>query len=128
MLEDDTAAKLEKAGVPFARGLFADKTTKDYARLIVKVRFNVPNGFVYPLEPEVKLLQGVRLSRDPSIEFQAVSWSLGGVGNKDEMPMMRSLIADLSDRFRRYLSESEASLLGTDKSRTPNTSASGGFR
>lgn len=99
MLEDDTAAKLEKAGIPFARGLFADKTTKDYARLIVRVRFNVPNGFVHPLEPEVTLQQSVRLSRDPSIEFEAVSWSRGGVGNKDEMPMMRSLIADLIDRF-----------------------------
>src|SRR5258708_17048061 len=47
MLEDDTAAKLEKAGIPFARGLLADNTTKDYARLIVRVRFNVPNGFVH---------------------------------------------------------------------------------
>lgn len=120
MLEDDTAAKLEKAGIPFARGLFADQTTKDYARLIVKVRFNVPNGFVHPLEPEVTLMQSVRLSRDPSIEYEAVSWSLGGTGNKDETPMMRSLIANLIDSFiRDYLSVNpkQSASSGKDKSR-----------
>lgn len=99
MLEDDATAKLEKAGIPFSRSRSVDKIGKDYARLIVLVRLNVPNGFVHPLEPELKLLQTVRLSRDPSIEFDAVSWSLGGVGNKAEIPMMRSLIADLIDRF-----------------------------
>jgi hypothetical protein len=120
MLEDDTAAKLEKAGIPFARGLFADKTTKDYSRLIVRARFNVPNGFVHPLEPEVTLLQRVRLSRDPSIEFEAVSWTLEGVGNKDEIPMMRSLIATIIDSFiRDYLSvnPNQSASSGKDKSK-----------
>lgn len=120
MLEDDTAAKLEKAGIPFARGLFADKITKDYARLIVRVRFNVPNGFVSPLEPEVQLLQTVRLARDPSIEFDAVSWSLGGFGNKDETPMMRRLIAGIIDRFiDDYLSVNpkQSASSGKDKSK-----------
>jgi hypothetical protein len=120
MLEDETAAKLEKAGIPFARGLFADQTTKDYARLIVRVRFNVPNGFVSPLEPEVKLLQTVRLARDNSIEFDAVTWSLTGFGNKLEIPMMRSLIATLIDSFiRDYLSVNpkQSASSGKDKSR-----------
>jgi len=122
MLEDDTAAKLEKAGIPFARGLFADKTTKDYARLIVRVRFNVPNGYVHPLEPEVTLMQDVRLSRDPSIQYEAVSWSLGGTGNKDETPIMRSLIADLIDSFiRDYLSVNpkQSASAGKEKSKNP---------
>jgi len=121
MLEDDTAAKLEKAGIPFARGLFADKITKDYARLIVRVGLNVPNGFVYPLEPEVTLLQSVRLARDPSIEFDAVSWSLGGVGNTDEMPMMRRLIADLIDRFiEDYLSVNPKQSASSNQPRVSN--------
>lgn len=120
MLEDDMKAKLEKAGIPFSRSLVADKITKDYARLIVLVRLNVPNGFVQPLEPEVKLLQRVRLLRDPSIEFDAVSWSHRGTGNKLEMPMMQSLIAQLIDSFiRDYLSVNpkQSASSGKDKSR-----------
>ena len=120
MLEDDMKAKLEKAGIPFSRSLFADKITKDYAPLIVRVRLNVPNGFVSPLEPEVQLLQRVRLLRDPSIEFEAVSWSHAGFGNKLEIPMMRWLIADLIDSFiRDYLSVNpkQSASSGKDKSR-----------
>jgi hypothetical protein len=99
MLEDDTKAKLEKAGIPFSRSKFADN--KDYARLIILAKLDEPNGF----ETEVKLLQLVRLTRDPSIEFDAVTWRLGGVGNKLEMPIVRSQIADLIDRFiQDYLS------------------------
>jgi hypothetical protein len=121
MLEDDMKAKLEKAGVPFSRSRnWDERNAKDYARLVVRVRLNVPNGFVHPLEPEMQLMQTVRLARDPSIEFEAVSWSHGGVGNKLEMPMMRSLIADLIDSFiRDYLSVNpkQSASSGKDKSR-----------
>lgn len=97
MLEDDTKAKLQEAGIPFSRSRFAD----DNPRLIVLARLDKPNGF----EIEVKLLQTVRLTRDPSIEFDAVTWSLGGVGNTQEIPMIRRVIADLIDRFNKdYLS------------------------
>ena len=121
MLEDDTKAKLEKAGIPFSRSQSADKIAKDYARLIVLVRLNVPNGFVHPLEPEVKLLQRVRLARDPSIEFDAVSWSLEGVGNTDEMPMIRRLIADLIDRFiEDYLSVNSKQSASSNQPRVSN--------
>lgn len=122
MLEDDTVTKLEKAGIPFARGLFADKTTRDYARLIVRVRFNVPNGYVYPLEPTVTLMQDVRLSRDPSILYEAVSWSLGGTSNKDETPIMRMLIADLIDSFiRDYLSVNPNQSASSGKAKSRDT-------
>jgi hypothetical protein len=120
MIEDAMTAKLEKAGIPFTRSQSADKIGKDYARLMVLVRLNVPNGFVSPLEPEVKLLQTVRLARDPSIEFDAVTWSLAGFGNRLEIPMMRRLIADLIDSFiRDYLSVNpkQSASSGKDKSR-----------
>lgn len=116
MLEDDTAAKLEIAGIPFARGLFADKTTKDYVRLIVLAKLDKSNGF----EIEVKLLQSVRLTRDPSIEFFAVTWSRAGTGNKDEMTMIRHSLAGLIDSFiRDYLSVNpkQSASSGKEKSR-----------
>ena len=116
MLEDDTKAKLEKAGIPFSRSRFADDIGKDYARLIVLAKLDKPNGF----ETEVKLLQRVRLTRDPSIEFDAITWSLGGVGNKLEMPIVRSQIAGLVDRFiEDYLSVNpkQSASLGKDESK-----------
>jgi hypothetical protein len=120
MLEDDMKAKLEKAGIPFSRSLYADKITKEYPRLIVVVRLSVPNGYVYPLESEVKLLQRARLVRDPSIEFDAVSWSLGGTGNLLELPMLRRVIAGVIDSFiRDYLAQNpkQSASSGKDKSR-----------
>ena len=81
-----------------------------------KVPFDKPNDF----EIEVKLLQTVRLTRDPSIEFDAVTWSLGGVGNTQEIPMIRRVIADLIDRFiEDYLSVNpkQSASSGKDKSR-----------
>jgi hypothetical protein len=119
MLEDDLTAKLEKARIPFARHPFADNITKDYPRLIVLVRLNVPNGFVQPLAAEVKLMQSVRLLRDPSIQFEAVSWSHGGTGNKPEISMMRRVIADLTDSFiRDYLSVNPQQSAGPVKNKS----------
>jgi hypothetical protein len=118
MLEDDTKAKLEKVGIPFSRSRFADDIGKDYARLIVLAKLDKPNGF----ETEVKLLQRVRLTRDPSIEFDAVTWSLGGVGNKLEMPIVRSQIAGLIDRFiENYLSVNPKQSASSGKDESKDT-------
>jgi hypothetical protein len=118
MLEDDTKAKLEKVGIPFSRSRFADNIGKDYARLIVLAKLDKPNGF----ETEVKLLQRVRLTRDPSIEFDAVTWSLGGVGNKLEMPIVRSQIAGLIDRFiENYLSVNPKQSASSGKDESKDT-------
>lgn len=96
MLEADTKAKLEKAGIPFSRSRFGDEIDKaGNPRLIVKVTFDQLNGF----ETEVKLMQSVHLARDPSIVTNAVTWSLDGVGNKAEIAMIRRQIASLIDRF-----------------------------
>lgn len=117
MFEDDTKAKLEKAGIPFSQSRFVDDIGKaGNPRLIVLAKLDKPNGF----ETEVKLLQRVRLTRDPSIEFDAVTWSLGGVGNKLEMPIVRSQIAGLIDRFiGDYLSVNpkQSASLGKDESK-----------
>jgi hypothetical protein len=118
MLEDDTKAKLEKAGIPFSRSQFADEIGKDYGRLIVLAKLDMPNGF----ETEVKLLQRVRLARDPSIEFDAVTWSLAGVGNKLEIPTVRSQIADLIDRFiGDYLSVNPKQTASSGKNKSRDT-------
>jgi hypothetical protein len=99
MLEADTTAKLQKAGIPIFR--FADEIEKAGApQLVVLVTLDKPNGFVHPLVTEVKLLQRVRLARDPSIETDAVTWIIEGVGGpKLEIPMIRRQVASEIDRF-----------------------------
>jgi hypothetical protein len=79
MLEADTTAKLQETGIPLLR--FNDEIENAGSpQLIVLVTLDKPNGFVHPLVTEVKLLQKVRLARDPSIETDAVTWRLDGVG------------------------------------------------
>lgn len=99
MLEADAVAKLQKAGIPVLR--FAGEIQKAGGpRLILLVTLDKPNGFVHPIVTEVKLFQRVRLARDPSIEIDAVTWSLGGVGGpKLDVAVIRDLMSREVDRF-----------------------------
>ena len=106
MLEADLTAKLQEAGIPLLRN--ADELQKAGGpRLIVLLTLEKLNGFVHPVVIEVKLLQTVRLVRDPSIEYEAVTWSLGGVGGPElRIDMLRRLAAGTIDRFiQDYFSE-----------------------
>ena len=107
-VEADTKAKLEKAGIPFSRSRFEDEIGKaGDPRLVITVPMDEPNSSV-SLATEVKLLQLVRLSRDPSIETHAVTWSRegsvgGGLGLRDSR--IREQIGSEIDQFiRDYLS------------------------
>jgi len=99
MLEDETTAKLQNAGIPLFK--YADEIYKaGTPRLVVVVTMDKLNGFNHPLETEVKLMQRVLLARDTTIETDAVTWNLGGVGGpKLEIPMIRRQVAGLIDRF-----------------------------
>lgn len=99
MLEADAAAKLQNAGIPLF-GLADERNFKAGGpKLIVTVTLNKTNGFNYPIVTEVKLLQRARLVRNPSIEYDAITWSRNGVGGQLEIPIMRSQIASLIDQF-----------------------------
>jgi hypothetical protein len=101
MVEADATAKLQEAGIPFY-GL-VDKRNISAAgnpKLIVWVRLSTLNSMSYPVEVELKLMQMVRLARDPSIEeYDAVSWSRKGVEQKLEISKIRLLVANLLDQF-----------------------------
>jgi hypothetical protein len=101
LVEADAMAKLEGAGIPFYISP-SDPTRKaGYAILVITVTMDEFN----PVTTEVKLLQQVRLQRDPSIEFEAVTWSIGGgvgpkgIGPEREAPMIRHQVAGEVDRF-----------------------------
>ena len=100
MLEADATAKLQNAGIPLFGSVDKRNSTAGGPKLIVMVTLDKPNGFIHPIETELKLLQRVRLSRDPSIEFDALTWSQEGVGApKLEIPIIRRLVANHLDRF-----------------------------
>jgi hypothetical protein len=100
MLEADTTAKLQTAGIPLLK--FNDEIDKAGSpQLVVMVTLDIPNGYVNPIVTEVKLLQRVRLARDSSIELDAATWSAYGVGNKLDFARIRRLVATNIDQFIR---------------------------
>ena len=73
----DAAAKLERAGIRFYTSPSDPRRAAGYGVLVITVTMNDATD-LKNIETEVKLLQSVRLSRDPSIEFEAVTWLNGG--------------------------------------------------
>ena len=106
LVGSDAAAKLEKAGMPFYASLSDPRRNATYAVLVITLTIHEtmdgPNEMKH-VETEVKLLQRVRLSRDPSIEFDAVTWTTGGVvtgpSQRDLDGKTREQVAGEIDRF-----------------------------
>ena len=120
MLEADATEKLQKAGIPLFRN--ADEVTNTgFPYLVILVTLDKPNGFVHPIVTEVKLFQRVRLLRDSSIETDAVTWSLDGVGGpKLDIPMLRRQVAGEIDRFiadYQSVNPGQSASSGKDKSK-----------
>lgn len=119
ILKTDATAKLQEAGIPLL-GL-ANERNGD-PRLILWVTLNKPDNFSYPIVTELQLLQRVRLARDRSIEFDAVTWSQGGKGGaKVEISKIQWLVANHLDRFiKEYLAVNpkQSASSSKDKPRT----------
>jgi hypothetical protein len=105
LVEADATEKLQKAGIT----LFSKFNTESSMRsgspkLVIRVTTN--RDGMTPLETEVELIQKVRLSRDPTIETYAVTWSRGGIGGpKVRDSMIREQVAiGIGDFIRDYLS------------------------
>ena len=121
MVQADAYAKLQAAGIPFSRSRFVDEIGKNGdPRLVISVPMDEPNSST-SLATEVKLLQRVRLSRDPSIETDAVTWSreggVGGPGLRDSR--VRQQIDGLIDLFiQDYLSVNPKQSAGSTKQKS----------
>jgi len=99
MLEADATAKLQAAGIPVF-GLTAPRSSAaGDPRLILMVTLDKPNGFNHPVVTQLKLMERVRLVRDPSIEYDAVTWSREGVGQPLEISRIQRLVANHLDQF-----------------------------
>jgi hypothetical protein len=99
LVEADATAKFETAGIPLLR---FTKEVEDAGspQLIVYITLDKPNGFVSPLEANVKLLQRVRLARDPSIQADLATWEQSGIGGPNvTVEMIRGLVVTEIDQF-----------------------------
>ena len=107
IVEADAIAKFQKAGIPLSQSRYVDEISKaGDPRLVINVPMDEPNSSV-SVTTEVELFQKVRLSRDPSIETDAVTWSrAGSVGGPGQRYLrIRQQIAELIDQFiQDYLS------------------------
>jgi len=124
LVQADAIAKLQEAGIPLSRSKYVDEIGKaGDPRLVISVPMDERNSSV-SLTTEVKLFQKVRLSRDPSIETDAVTWSQRG-GVTWPMPrdsVIRRQIAGEIDRFiQDYLSVNpkQSASSGKEKSKNP---------
>jgi hypothetical protein len=99
LLEADAKAKFQKAGIPLLQ--FANEIEEAGSpQLIITITLDKPNGFVYPLVTDVKLLQRVRLTRDPSIESDLPTWQTYGVGAPAfTVQMIRTQVSGEIDQF-----------------------------
>ena len=99
LLEEDAKAKFTKAGIPLLQ--FGNEIEEAGSpQLIVTITLDKPNGNVYPLVTDMRLLQRVRFVRDPSIEADVPTWQTYGVGAPQfTVQMIRSQIASEIDQF-----------------------------
>jgi hypothetical protein len=98
-VEGDAIAKLQKAGIPLLR-YASEVEDAGSPQLMVYLTCDKLNGFVYPLVTNVKLRQRVRLTRDPSIESDLVTWEQFGIGVPTlTVEMIRSQVNSEIDQF-----------------------------
>ena len=100
LLQDDSKAKFQKAGIPLLE--FADEVENAGSpHFIVTITMDKPNGHVFPVVTRARLLQKVRLSRDASIEMSICTWETDGVGDYEltNLEMLRGQVGVAVDQF-----------------------------
>lgn len=101
LLQDDARAKFQKAGVPLLEYANVVENAPGSPHFIVVIIMDIPNGHVFPVVTRSRLLQKVRLSRDPSIEMSICTWETGGVGEYEltNLKMLRTQVGTEVNQF-----------------------------
>jgi hypothetical protein len=104
VLQDDAKAQIQKAGIPLLQYVNEIEDAGS-PHLIMTITMDKPNGFVYPLVTELKLLQRASLGRDPSIVMDVVTWKTSGVGGPEvNLEMLRSQVnTEIGQFIKDYL-------------------------
>ena len=99
LVEADAIAKFQTAQITLLR--YSNEVNgAGSPQLMVYITADQPNGFVYPVVTNVKLLQRVRLSRDPSMEADLATWEHSGIGAPElTVDVIRRVTALEVDQF-----------------------------
>ncbi|HBB96974.1 MAG TPA: hypothetical protein DC054_16470 [Blastocatellia bacterium] len=101
LLQSDAENKLTKAGIPILKTAEDLNHAPGSPELYVTVTLDKPNGHVFPVVSETRLLQRMRLSRDSSKEFLVLTWMTHGIGvyPLTDLDQMRSQVGAEIDQF-----------------------------
>jgi hypothetical protein len=107
LLQSDAEAKLAKAGIPLLVTTGDMENAPGAPQLIVTVTLDKPNGHVFPVVSETRLLQKARLSQDPSIELDVLTWVTRSVGVYDisNLSLLRLQVVNEVDKFIKEYAE-----------------------
>jgi hypothetical protein len=102
LLQDDAKVRFQKAGIPLLE--FAQEIEREPGspRFLVLITLNQPNGHTYPVVTESRLVQDVRLSRDPSTQISVTTWvshSIGGGYEVTDREKLRQQVGGEVDHF-----------------------------
>lgn len=64
-LQDDARAKFQRAGIPLLENANEVENAAVSPHFLVVITMDIPNGHVFPVVTQSRLLQKVRLSLDP---------------------------------------------------------------
>ena len=91
LLQSDARERFKKAGIPLLEYAQEIENEPGSPRFMVIIILDKPNGHVYPVVVESKLVQDVRLSRDPSIQASVTTWTSYSIGGGYEITDTESL-------------------------------------
>jgi hypothetical protein len=97
-VEADAIAKFEKAGIQLFHWA-NEMESAESPQLMVVITCDKANGHVYPVVVKAKLVQRVRLARDPSIEGDLTTWESNGIGDPLTAYVISGAVAQEIDRF-----------------------------
>ena len=100
LLQDDAEAKFVRAGIPLLKTTEELQDAPGSPELFVTITLDKPNGYVFPVVSETRLLQKARLS-STSMEFSVSTWVTHGIGvyPLTDLAQMRLQVGEEVDQF-----------------------------
>jgi hypothetical protein len=81
ILQNDAEEKLTKAVIRLLKKPGEVQSTPGSPELIIMVTLDKPNGHVFPVVTETRLLQKARLAQRPEVELSLATWVTKSIGD-----------------------------------------------
>jgi hypothetical protein len=107
ILQSDAEEKLTKAGIRLLNKPGEVQSTPGSPELYVMVTLDKPNGHVFPVVSETRLLQKARLSQRPEVELALATWVTKSVGDY-ELSDLYNLRLQVGNEIKRFIQDYQA--------------------